>query len=234
LKEINKKKLVVGKMFDDISPTYDKLNHLMSGWQDIRWRKKAINELLKIKDSYEFILDIAAGSGDLTKQLLKLNPLYIFSADLSHEMLKINKRKIDDDKNIVLKCDALNLPFKNNFLDLAGVSFGVRNFEELENTIEDVHRILKSGGLFLTIEMFKNDKKNMILRCFSFYFSKIVPFLGKLLSKNSYAYSYLFKSVDSFLSVKEYLNLLQKKGFEITYKKNNFIGVVNTIIARKI
>ena len=234
MEEINKDKLVVGKMFDEISPTYDKLNHLMSGWQDIKWRRKAIHVLSKLNDTYEFILDLAAGSGDLTEQLLKLSPRYLFSVDLSLEMLKINKFKVNDNKNILLKSDALNLPFQNNFLNLVGISFGVRNFEKLENTIIEINRVLKNGGLFLTIEMFKNLKKSFFLRCFSFYFSKIVPKLGKILSKNQYAYSYLFQSVDSFLSIEEYSNLLMKNGFEITYIKNNFLGVVNTIIARKI
>ena len=220
-------------MFDEISPTYDRLNHLMSGWQDIRWRRKAIEILHKFSDSFEFILDLAAGSGDLTVQLLKLSPKRIFSADLSHEMLRINKIKVNDIRNVLLKCDALNLPFQDNFINLVGISFGIRNFEELENTIVEINRVIKPGGLFLTIEMFKNPRKSVLLRCFSFYFSKIVPILGRILSKNDSAYNYLFKSVDSFFNVEEYSNLLMKTGFEIVYKKNNFLDIVNTIIARK-
>lgn len=221
-------------MFDEISPTYDKLNHIISGRQDLRWRRKAIKELKKQNLPYQNILDLAAGSGDLTVQLLKLFPENIYSADLTLEMLKLNKKKVNSPKNILIKCDALHLPFKDNYFDLVGISFGVRNFEELKNVILEINRVLKKGGQFLTIEMFKNPGKNLLLRFFSFYFSKIVPKLGNFISKSNYAYDYLFKSVDSFLSVTEYTQLLTNCGFEIRYIKNNFLGIVNTVIAQKI
>ena len=233
MSDISKITSLVSKMFDDISPTYDLLNHFISAGQDIRWRKKAINELKKYNSGYNYVLDLAAGSGDLTVQLLKLSPKKLFSADLSSEMLCILRKKIQHANNILVQADACNLPFQDDFFDLVGISFGVRNFEFLSKSLKEINRVLKTGGKFLTIEMFKTPSKSFIMKSFSLYFNKFVPRIGNLISRNKFAYDYLFKSVASFMSAEEYQNLLMDNGFKILHSKNNFLGIVNSIIASK-
>ena len=221
-------------MFDEISPTYDKLNHLFSANQDKRWRKMAIRKLQKSSVKPKYILDLAAGSGDLGIEFLKLNPVQLFSVDISLEMLKINAVKNPDKRNILLKAEAERLPFPDNFFDLTGISFGIRNFERLDTCLKEIHRVLNKGGRLIVIEIFRPEKKTIIHNLFDFYFSRLVPMLGNKLSKSSYAYNYLFNSVNTFNSVSEYIALLQETGFEIEYSKNNFLGIVNSVQAKKI
>jgi demethylmenaquinone methyltransferase/2-methoxy-6-polyprenyl-1,4-benzoquinol methylase len=229
-----KNKEFIGNMFDEISPTYDKLNHLLSGYQDNRWRKSAVKYLASISQKYDSILDLASGSGDLGMEFLKLKPIKIFSADLSFEMLKIDKEKLPKEINQVIKLEAEHLPFKNDFFDLCGIGFGVRNFEHLNECVKEISRVLKKGGKFLTIEMFKPLKPNIANRSFRLYFEKVLPKLGNSLSKSRYAYNYLFESVDNFLTVKQYSEILEQNGLKILKSKNNFLGIVNTVFAEKL
>lgn len=233
MSDISKNPVVIGKMFDEISPKYDLLNHLISAGQDIRWRKKAIKELRKLKPEYKLILDLAAGSGDLSKELLTLSPDTLISADISQDMLRITSEKIKDKRNVLIRADATNLPFGDNTFDIVGISFGVRNFEYLSDALKEIFRVLKPGGKFLTIEMFKSTSKNIILRGFLFYFNKLVPLVGKMISGSDYAYDYLFKSVASFKTINEYRLLLKGSGFEIIKTKNNFLGIVYSVFASK-
>jgi demethylmenaquinone methyltransferase/2-methoxy-6-polyprenyl-1,4-benzoquinol methylase len=231
--EISKNPVLIGQMFDEISPKYDLLNHLISAGQDIRWRKNAIKELRKLNTEYNAILDLAAGSGDLSKEMLNLSPGILISADLSLEMLKITSEKINDKRNVLIRADAANLPFGDNTFDLVGISFGVRNFEYLDKALTEIFRVLKPGGKFLTIEMFKSTSRNYILKGFLFYFNKLVPRVGKMISRSEYAYNYLFKSVATFKTIYEYKSLLKNTGFTVLSSKNNFLGIVYSTIASK-
>jgi len=228
-----KDKKFIGKMFDEISPTYDKLNHILSGRQDKKWRKQAINYLGKQNLKYEHILDLASGSGDLAVEFLRLNPDKLFSVDLSLEMLKINKSKISSNINLPVKAEAEKLPFSDNFFNLIGIGFGVRNFDNLKICMKEIYRVIKPGGRFLTIEMFNTVRNGLVQKSFKLYFRNVLPRIGKLFSKNDYAYDYLFDSVDNFLSINEYTSILEETGFKIEYSKNNFLEIVNTIIASK-
>lgn len=232
--ETRKDKQFIGKMFDEISPTYDKLNHLFSAMQDKRWRKKAVNLLIGQNFKPENILDLASGSGDLALEMLRLNPVRLYSVDLSFEMLKLNREKIRSANNFAVQAEAELLPFKDELFDLAGIAFGVRNFEELESCIVEIKRVLKPGGKFLTIEMFRNNSEGITRKSFNYYFKKIVPKLGNKMSNSDYAYDYLYDSVDTFLTAEEYCLELTNYGFRIEYTKNNFMGIVNTIIAIRI
>ena len=229
-----KNKQFIGGMFDEISPTYDKLNHLLSGYQDNRWRKSAVKYLASLSSKYDNILDLASGSGDLGMEFLKLDPKRIFSADLSFEMLKIDKAKLPIDINQAVKAEAEHLPFKSGYFDLCGIGFGVRNFERLSECTTEIARVLKPGGKFITIEMFKPLKPNIANKSFRLYFEKILPKIGNTLSKSDYAYSYLFESVDNFINIQQYSEILQKSGFKILKTSNNFLGIVNSIFAEKL
>ena len=149
-------------------------------------------------------------------------------------MLKIDKEKLPAELNQAVKAEAEHLPFKNDYFELCGIGFGVRNFENLNKCIKEISRILKKGGKFLTIEMFKPLKPNAANRSFRLYFEKVLPKLGNTLSKSDYAYNYLFESVDNFLTVKEYSNVLEQNGLGILKSKNNFLGIVNTVFAEKL
>ena len=133
-----------------------------------------------------------------------------------------------------VKADAMYLPFADNYFKLAGISFGIRNFEFLNESIKEIGRVLDLKGKFLTIEMFRNPSQSLLLKAFLFYFNKIVPRIGNLLSHSNYAYNYLFRSVETFLSIDEYVKLLKGNGFRVIYQKNNFMGIVHTVIAEKI
>ncbi len=228
-----KDKKFISGMFDEISPTYDKLNHLFSANQDLRWRRLAVKYLMNQSSKPANILDLAAGSGDLGIEFLNLNPKRIFSADLSFKMLQVNKDKISDSRNMQIRAEAEHLPFEDNFFDLCGISFGIRNFENLGNCLIEIKRVLKKGGRLLVIEMFRPEKRGIFNRMFDFYFSKLMPILGNKLSKSTYAYNYLLSSVNTFKSVKEYCSMLTEAGLETEYVKNNFLGMVNTVIAKK-
>lgn len=228
-----KNKKFIGNMFDEISPTYDKLNHVLSGYQDNRWRKSAVKYLATLQPEYNNILDLASGSGDLAVEFLKLSPKNIVSADISAGMLEINRQKLPKNINTVIKAEAQYLPFRDGFFDLCGIGFGVRNFEHLNECIKEIGRALKKGGKFVTIEMFKPEKQNIANKSFRLYFENVLPKIGNRVSKSEYAYSYLFESVDNFLKPGEYVKILEDNGFKLLKKKNNFLGIVNTVIAEK-
>ncbi len=231
--KFTKDKKFIGNMFDEISPTYDRLNHLLSGYQDNRWRKSAVKYLASMQPKYPNILDLASGSGDLGVEFLKLSPVKLVSADLSFGMLEINRQKLPQNINTVIKAEAQFLPFNKEFFDLCGIGFGVRNFEHLSECIMEISRVLKTGAKFVTIEMFKPDNPNIANRSFRLYFEKVLPKVGNIVSKSEYAYSYLFESVDNFLTPEEYITILNNTGFKLLKKKNNFLGIVNTVIAEK-
>ena len=220
-------------MFDEISPSYDRMNHLMSAGQDLRWRKKAVQYLSSIETKYKYILDLASGSGDFGREFMKLNPDLLFSADFSIEMLKINRNKIKNTNNCLLKADAENLPFQDCFFDICGISFGIRNFEKLELCLKEIHRVLNINGLFFIIEMFKPLHTNLFNRTFKQYFNKFVPLVGNLVSHSKYAYNYLHSSVDNFISVDSFISIAENNGFSLINRYSNFSDIVYSVCLKK-
>jgi demethylmenaquinone methyltransferase / 2-methoxy-6-polyprenyl-1,4-benzoquinol methylase len=229
-----KDKKFIGSMFDEISPTYDKLNHLLSGYQDTRWRKQAVKFLASTGSTFGKVIDLASGSGDLGQEFQNLKPKRIYSVDLSHEMLKIDREKLDSSINRVLKAEAEFLPFRDEQFDLCGIGFGVRNFQNLDKCITEIARVLKPGAYFVTIEMFKPVNRSVTARLFKQYFEKVLPKIGNRLSNSSYAYEYLFESVDNFLPVNMYSEMLEERGFRSIKIKNNFLGIVHSVFAQKV
>jgi demethylmenaquinone methyltransferase/2-methoxy-6-polyprenyl-1,4-benzoquinol methylase len=212
------KKTQVADMFNNISKTYDFLNHFLSLGIDIIWRKKAINELKG--DNPQLILDVATGTGDFAFEALSiLNPKKIVGVDISQGMLdiaqqKINKRGLGDKFEIKLG-DSEKLPFGANEFDAVTVAYGVRNFENLEVGLADINRVLKSGGKAVVLE-FSKPKAFPIKQLYNFYFTYITPGIGKLFSKDARAYSYLPESVAAFPDGEKFLALMQKAGFKNT------------------
>lgn len=214
--DINTGKAVqVEEMFDSISPKYDFLNRFLSLGIDRGWRKKC-RRMLEASHPQN-ILDVATGTGDLAIELTKLNPKHIEGVDISEGMLSVGEKKIRKLKlNEIItlkKADAENLPFADNIFDAVSVSFGVRNFENLESGIRGMQRVLKPGGTLLVLE-FSKPKKFPFKQIYFFYFKKLLPVFGKLFSGNSRAYTYLPESVNNFPDGNDFASILTKCGLE--------------------
>ncbi|RXK49799.1 bifunctional demethylmenaquinone methyltransferase/2-methoxy-6-polyprenyl-1,4-benzoquinol methylase UbiE [Aquirufa rosea] len=211
------KKEQVAEMFNSISPKYDFLNHLLSGGIDIIWRKKAIN-LLKNK-GIKTLLDIATGTGDFAIEALKIQPEKIIGVDISQGMLnfgieKIKKMGLENRIHLQLG-DSEKLPFEDESFDAITVSFGVRNYENLEKGLTDMLRVLKPGGYCLILE-FSNPRKFPMKQLYSFYSSFILPLLGKMISKDPAAYTYLPESVQAFPDGENFLSIFHQVGYVST------------------
>ena len=208
------KKGQVEEMFNNISHKYDLLNHLLSVNIDKIWRKKAVRRLISAQP--KFVLDIATGTGDFAVAITKLPGVKVTGIDISEGMLDVGWKKIEK-KGLtevieLLKADSENLPFGNNIYDAATVGFGVRNFENLEKGLSEILRVLKPGAKFLILE-FSKPKKTPFKQLYSFYFTKILPFIGRLISKDSNAYTYLPESVNEFPDGERFLTILADVGF---------------------
>lgn len=228
------KKEQVATMFNNISKKYDFLNHFLSLGTDIVWRKKAIR-LLKSTHP-KLILDIATGTGDFAIAALKLNPTKVTGIDISEGMLAVGKKKIIDkglEKIIELKLgDSENLEFDNNTFDAYTVGFGVRNFENLEKGLTEMLRVLKPNGTAIILE-FSKPKAFPIKQIYHFYFNKVLPGIGKLVSKDNAAYTYLPESVDAFPDGEKFIEILTKIGYKNPISITLMFGIASIYKANK-
>lgn len=204
-------------MFDSISKRYDFLNHFLSLGIDIIWRKKAISELKN--DHPKLILDIATGTGDFAIEALSLDPDKIIGVDISEGMLDMGRKKLSkkrlNEKIELRSGDSEGLQFEDNHFDAVIVAFGVRNFEHLEEGLTDMYRVLKPGGKVVVLEFSKPTKFPM-KQLYGFYFKYILPIIGRLVSKDTTAYTYLPESVDQFPDGNRFTNILKQIGFNQT------------------
>jgi len=208
------KKGQVEEMFDNISPKYDALNHILSVNIDKVWRKKTIKKLKPY--SPVKVLDIATGTGDFAVAAAKMQGTKITGIDISEGMLNVARIKIAK-KNLqkqieFQKADSENLPFESASYDAAIVGFGVRNFENLEKGLSEIFRVVKPGGVFFVLE-FSKPVSAPFKQIYMFYFMRILPFVGRIISKDSSAYSYLPESVKEFPDGERFLTILADIGF---------------------
>jgi len=212
--EGDNKKEKVRNMFNGIAKRYDFLNHFLSFGIDYYWRREVLKIIKKHKP--ESILDIATGTGDLAILSSKVKPKKIVGIDISEEMLnvgieKVKKKKLD--KLIEMRvADSEDLPLDDNSFDLAMVAFGVRNFENLEKGLSEIKRVLKKDGILIVLE-FSHPKGFPMKQLYSFYSNNILPTLGKIISNNTSAYTYLPESVEAFPFGEKLLVILRKSGF---------------------
>jgi demethylmenaquinone methyltransferase/2-methoxy-6-polyprenyl-1,4-benzoquinol methylase len=221
------KKEQVATMFNNISKTYDFLNHFLSLGIDIIWRKKAIKEL--VTDKPETILDVATGTGDFAFEALEiLKPKKIIGVDISKGMLDMADEKIiKRNKSAVFEVrlgDSEKLLFEDASFDAVTVAYGVRNFENLEKGIADMLRVLKPGGKAVILE-FSKPKAFPVKQLYNFYFQYITPTVGKIFSKDASAYSYLPESVMAFPDGKKFTDLMVKVGYKNTKCKPLAFGI---------
>ena len=229
------KKEQVEKMFDTISENYDGLNRVISFGTDIKWRKKVLATI--IEHHPESILDIATGTGDLAiKFAEKTSATKIIGLDLSEGMLSIARKKVADTelKYIIefIKGDSEALPFKDNMFDAITVSFGIRNFENLEKGLSEILRVIKPNGLFIILET-SVPTKFPFKQGYQFHSKIVLPLIGKLFSKDKVAYNYLSESASVFPYGEKLNNILRKIGFINVINKPQTFGVATIYTATK-
>ena len=227
----------VRSMFNNIAPTYDKLNHILSLNIDKIWRKKAVKRICKhikdsetqrLRDSETQVLDVACGTADSTIALAKAGVPRVTGVDISEEMLKVGEKKIDKlnlNSVISLKVeDCENLSFEDNTFDAAFIAFGIRNFEDKKKGLKELHRVLKPNGLLLILELSVPQNK-ILLSLYKLYFLHILPFIGKKISGDNKAYTYLPQSVMNFPKPKDFLQMMEDCGFKDVRQKALTFGL---------
>ncbi len=228
------KKEQVALMFDNISSKYDFLNRFLSLGVDKYWRRKVVKILKSLKP--DNVLDIATGTGDLAISIAKIKPKKIVGVDISKGMLSLGVKKVQRkglDNIIDLKYgDSENLPFETESFSAVTVAFGVRNFENLEKGISEIFRVLKREGKVIILE-FSNSNSSIMRKLFNFYFKKILPKVGKIVSKDKSAYTYLPDSVESFPSGKVFAEVLEKQGFKLITWQSFTFGVSTIYVGSK-
>jgi|TARA_B100000768_G_scaffold179610_1_gene197700 demethylmenaquinone methyltransferase/2-methoxy-6-polyprenyl-1,4-benzoquinol methylase len=228
------KKEQVAQMFDNISENYDGLNRVISLGIDIKWRKKVVE--IVGKNNPKQILDIATGTGDLAIMMAKLNPDRIVGLDISSGMLEVGKQKIAaanlSNKIEMIVADSEEMPFEDNTFDAITVSFGVRNFANLDKGITEIARVLKHNGVLVILET-SNPTKPPFKQGYKLYTNIFLPIIGKLFSKDKVAYSYLSESANSFPFGAAFNNILEKNGFTHTEAKPVTFGVATIYTASK-
>lgn len=233
-KEGEKGKLVE-EMFDNIAPTYDTLNHRLSWDIDKGWRKKAIRQLLPFQP--KAILDIATGTGDFAILSAKeLRPQRMIGIDISEGMMKIGQKKVEAEglQHIVSfkKDDCTHLSFDDNSFDAVTAAFGIRNFQNLDQGLSEMYRVLRPNGHLSIVEL-TTPVSFPMKQLFKLYSHTILPVYGKLISKDTSAYSYLTKTIEAFPQGEVMLDILRKAGFKNASFKRLTFGICTMYFATK-
>ena len=229
----------IALMFDDIAPTYDKLNHILSLNVDKSWRRKAVRRLKKAVADIEnpLILDVACGTADSTIKIAeKIEDAKVFGIDISTRMLEIGQEKIEkkglhDRINLSNSC-AENIDFEDGTFDAAMVAFGIRNFSDREQGLKEILRVLKPNGTLIILEL--SEPRNAMVRWFyNLYFKNILPLIGKRVSGNANAYSYLQQTVEKFPMPTEFMDMLAFCGYKELKHKALSCGLCRIYQAKK-
>ena len=224
----------VEAMFDNIAPTYDRLNHLLSFGIDRYWRKAALKRLKKYQP--QEILDMATGTGDFALMALNiLKPNHLLGADLSEGMLNVAREKAKKTGALNIdfqKEDCMNLTLPDNHFDAVTVAYGVRNFPDLERGLKEMLRVLKPSGHLVIIEL-TTPQKFPMKQLFNIYSHYIMPFFGRLLSKDRQAYEYLPATMAAFPQGEVMKEILEKCGYENVSFKRYTAGLSTLYIAEK-
>jgi demethylmenaquinone methyltransferase/2-methoxy-6-polyprenyl-1,4-benzoquinol methylase len=234
-KDLDKgKKAQVALMFNNIARKYDFLNHFLSMGIDKLWRKRAIRLLKPLAPKR--ILDIATGTGDFAIASLTLQPEKVVGIDISTEMLNVGREKIRkrnlQERIELHEGDSENIQFEDNTFDAITVAFGVRNFENLEKGLKEMFRVIRPGGKVVVLE-FSKPRRFPIKQLYNFYFFRVLPFWGRLVSKDASAYTYLPESVDAFPDGDAFLEIYQSCGFEATRQIKLTFGIASIYVGTK-
>ena len=234
--EQQSKKEQVEQMFDNIAPTYDKLNHIMSLNIDRVWRRRVMRIVRRAKAHK--IMDVATGTGDLAIAMAKrVDRTQILGVDLSEEMLAVARRKVEkqglEERIMLEKGDAENLDMvTSESIDAATVAFGVRNFENIERGLKEIYRTLKPGGKLVVLE-FSMPKNRLVRWVYSQYAHRLLPRIGGMISKDKQAYTYLPDSVEEFPAPERFAEILHGVGFKSVKTRSQSFGIAYIYDATK-
>ena len=226
-------------MFDDIAPTYDTANRVMSMGVDKSWRRKACDLAYGFyaKDSIDKIVDVACGTGDMMdfwKKRSETNGIAvgeIVGVDPSQGMVGVAREKFPKFNYHIAK--ATEIPLQEGSADILSITYGIRNVVEREAALGEFNRVLKQGGLVVILEFMKNENPSLLGKIRDFYMNTILPKIGGFISNNLEAYEYLPNSIEDFSTVANMQNELEDAGFEIIYTKSFSMDISTLIIARK-
>lgn len=229
------KKEGVRKLFDNIAPDYDKLNHILSLNIDKGWRKKAVREMVDTAEPLK-VLDVACGTGDFTIEIAQkvAQGSYVLGVDISEGMMAVGREKIQkagvSAQLSVADCE--DLPYADNTFDRISVGFGVRNFEHLEIGLSQMYRVLTPGGKLVIVEL--SVPSNAFIRwCYKLYFLKILPAIGGMISGDRGAYEYLPASVLRFPAPDKFISMLKSAGFTTVEHTPLTLGICRMYVAKK-
>lgn len=228
------KKEEVAEMFNNISPSYDFLNRFLSMGIDIGWRKKTVRAVSNLMPKR--ILDVATGTADLAIALSETTATSIIGCDISEGMMEIGKKKVAKKglSNLIsFKLgDSERLPFDDNIFDATTIGFGIRNFENPLQGLKDIHRVLRTGGKIFVLE-FSQPQGFPAKQLYHFYSKFVMPFWGRIISKDKSAYTYLPDSIKAFPHGQAFLDLMTNAGFKNNSAKKLTFGIASLYIGEK-
>ena len=208
------RKAYVKQMFNDIAHRYDFLNHFLSGGVDIYWRKKAVSKLNV--NSEDVVLDLACGTGDFALETTQVKGCRVVGTDIAQRMLVFGKQKLKKkrqaDKISYINGDGEFLPFKSGSFNGVTIAFGIRNMGDVHTALAEMRRILAEDGQAVILE-FSLPVNPVFRKLYLFYFNHILPKIGRVVSSDSQAYSYLPASVEKFPAVSEFESWMSEVGF---------------------
>ena len=225
----------VQAMFDSIAPRYDLLNHILSGSIDRLWWWRTARRFRHILSQQEArIADVCCGTGDMTMALLRRRPpqaVPVLAIDFSHQMLLRGAAKFAKHEAIAVEADALHLPIANDSLQLLTTAFGFRNLANYEGGLREFYRALAPGGKLGILDF--SEPGGVLGKLYAFYFRRVLPRIGRLLSGASSAYTYLPASVGRFPAPPEMLRTLEQVGFRDVRWTPYTFGIAGLYTARK-
>jgi demethylmenaquinone methyltransferase/2-methoxy-6-polyprenyl-1,4-benzoquinol methylase len=222
----------VREMFSAIAGRYDLLNHLLSGNVDKRWRRIVATRVRdKLSTSDARVLDVACGTGDLSLTLFEITGAGVIGTDFCRPMLEIAAGKTSGRISLI-EGDALDLPFRDGTFDVATIAFGLRNLSNVESGLVELSRVVKPGGWVAVLEF--SQPTNAIFRpLFNFYFRRLLPWMGGLISGSRSAYTYLPASVQKFPDQSQLSLLMERAGFDQVRYENLTGGIAALHMGRR-
>ena len=228
------KKPHIERMFNSIAPRYDVLNRMLSGGVDQQWRRVVMKEVLDSQP--QRLLDVATGTADLALMAARKGVPQVIGVDIADQMLEVGRRKVSkadlDGRVELLNGDAEKLPFSDKQFDVATVAFGVRNFEDLAAGLHQIHRVLRPGGKLIVLE-FSRPRVFPVKQLYAFYNRFILPAVGKLVSGDSGAYTYLPESIAVFPEGDEFLNWMDEAGFTQRKARRLTFGIASVYVGHR-
>ena len=226
-------------MFDDIAPTYDKANRVMSMGVDRSWRKKGCDKSFTFygQKEIDLIVDVACGTGDMMDywrrqaQKNSVNVEKLLGVDPSEGMVGVGREKFPNFEFVI--APATEIPLEDAKADMLSISYGIRNVVERQKGLQEFNRVLKPGGMVVILEFMKNEHPSLLGKLRDFYMNRILPKVGGFISKNLEAYEYLPNSIEGFLTVANMQKELVEACFEVMYTESFSMDISTLIIARK-